>query len=158
LGNPCSEEDMNILFADTTFTLGNGKKTPFWLATWLNGRAPKDIAPKIFEFSKRMNWMVSQALTNAARIMDINFKGPFSEVHLAQFIDLWILINNVHLHLDIEDSIVWKLKMTHKYRGCIIVLSINKSVEPNEEQKVLTSSFDQGFTINTSKQVFRGIW
>jgi hypothetical protein len=48
--------------------------------------------------------------------------------------------------------------MTHKYRGCIIVLSINKSAEPNEEQKVLTSSFDQGFTVNTSKQVFRGIW
>jgi hypothetical protein len=32
--------------------------------------------------------------------------------------------------------------MTHKYRGCIVVLSINKSVEPNEEQKVLMSSFD----------------
>jgi hypothetical protein len=48
--------------------------------------------------------------------------------------------------------------MTHKYRGCIVVLSINKGVEPNEEQKVLTSSFDQGFTVNTSKQVFRGIW
>jgi hypothetical protein len=46
--------------------------------------------------------------------------------------------------------------MTHKYRGCIVVLSINKSVEPNEEQKVLTRSFDQGFTINTSKRVFRG--
>jgi hypothetical protein len=48
--------------------------------------------------------------------------------------------------------------MTHKYRGCIIVLSINKSVEPNEEQKVLTGGFDQGFTVNTSKLVFRGIW
>jgi hypothetical protein len=48
--------------------------------------------------------------------------------------------------------------MTHKYRGCIIVLSINKSIEPNEEQKVLTSGFDQGFTVNTSKRVFRGIW
>jgi hypothetical protein len=48
--------------------------------------------------------------------------------------------------------------MTHKYRGCIIVLSINKSVEPNEEQKVLMSGFDQGFTVNTSKQVFRGNW
>jgi hypothetical protein len=47
--------------------------------------------------------------------------------------------------------------MTHKYRGCIIVLSINKSVEPNEEQKVLMSGFDQGFTVNTSKRVFRGI-
>jgi hypothetical protein len=48
--------------------------------------------------------------------------------------------------------------MTHKYRGCIVVLSINKSVEPNEEQKVLTSDFDQGFTVNTSKRVFRSIW
>jgi hypothetical protein len=47
--------------------------------------------------------------------------------------------------------------MTHKYRGCIVVFSINKSVEPNKEQKVLTSSFDQGFTVNTSKQVFKGI-
>jgi hypothetical protein len=48
--------------------------------------------------------------------------------------------------------------MTHKYRGSIVVLSINKSVKPNEEQKVLTSGFDQGFTLNTSKQVFRSIW
>jgi hypothetical protein len=48
--------------------------------------------------------------------------------------------------------------MTHKYRGRIIVLSINKSVEPNEEQKVLMSSFDQRITVNTSKQVFRSIW
>jgi hypothetical protein len=45
--------------------------------------------------------------------------------------------------------------MTHKYRGCIVVLSINKSVKPNEEQKVLTSDFDQEFTVNTSKRVFR---
>jgi hypothetical protein len=27
----------------------------------------------------------------------------------------------------------YRMLMTHKYRGCIIVLSINKSVEPNEE-------------------------
>jgi hypothetical protein len=47
--------------------------------------------------------------------------------------------------------------MTHKYRGCIVLLSINKSVEANEEQKALTSSFDQGFTVKTSKQVFMGI-
>jgi hypothetical protein len=51
-----------------------------------------------------------------------------------------------------------RLLMTHKYRGCIVVLSINKSVKPNEEQNVLTSGFDQSFTANTSKRVFRGIW
>ena len=53
-------------------------------------------------------------------------------------------------------AMLWAWLMTHKYRGCIVVLSINKSVEPNEEQKVLTRSFDQGFTVNTNRQVFRG--
>ena len=43
--------------------------------------------------------------------------------------------------------------MTHKYRGYIVVLSINKSVEPNEEQKVLTSGFDE-IHFNTSRKVF----
>jgi hypothetical protein len=57
-----------------------------------------------------------------------------------------------------EAALVAAQVMTHKYRRCIVVLSINKSVKPNEEQKVLTSGFDQGFTVNTSKQVFRGIW
>jgi hypothetical protein len=55
-------------------------------------------------------------------------------------------------------AVVHWVVMTYKYRGCIVVLSINKSVEPNEEQKVLMNGFDQGFTINTSKQVFRGNW
>jgi hypothetical protein len=40
-------------------------------------------------------------------------------------------------HLRVEDEgHRWRV-MTHKYRGCIVVLLINKSVEPNEEQKVL---------------------
>ena len=43
--------------------------------------------------------------------------------------------------------------MTHKYRGSIVVLSINKSVKPNEEQKVLACRFVQGFTANTNRQV-----
>jgi hypothetical protein len=52
---------------------------------------------------------------------------------------------------------IQQVLMTHKYWGCIVVLSINKSVEPNEEQKVLTSSFDQEITVNTSKRVSRSI-
>ena len=39
----------------------------------------------------------------------------------------------------------WRRKlMTHKYRGSIVVISISKSVEPNEEQKEMTSDFQQG--------------
>jgi hypothetical protein len=55
----------------------------------------------------------------------------------------------------------WKKRsegmMTHKYMEYIVVLSINKSVELNEKQKVLMSSFDQGLTVNTSKHVCVGI-
>jgi len=31
--------------------------------------------------------------------------------------------------------------MTHKFRGSIVVLSISKSVEPNEEHKEMISGF-----------------
>ena len=43
--------------------------------------------------------------------------------------------------------------MTHKYRGSIVVLSISKSVEPNEEQKELIGSFQQGFLCKCYKIV-----
>ena len=55
---------------------------------------------------------------------------------------------NHHLlqeHLQAEEQIAAERAeqevMTHKYRGSIVVLSISKSVEPNEEQKEMISSF-----------------
>jgi hypothetical protein len=79
-------------------------------------------------------------------------RGTFSPINSAQ-----VGLNQRQQRLT-HRSAEWQDLMTHKYRGCIVVLSINKSVELNEEQKVLTSGFDQGFTVNTSKRVFRGIW
>jgi hypothetical protein len=74
---------MGIIFLRNICTscytnVGNGKKTPFWHALGLNGRAPKDIALTIFEISKRNNWMVSQALVNDAWIRKINLAATFS--------------------------------------------------------------------------------
>ena len=39
--------------------------------------------------------------------------------------------------------------MTHKYRGSIVVLSISKSVEPNEERKEMTAVFSKVFSAST---------
>ena len=36
------------------------------------------------------------------------------------------------------------------------MLSVSKSVEPNEEQKVLTSDVGQGITTSTERYLFRG--
>jgi hypothetical protein len=46
---------MDIFYAATTTTLGNGQKSPFWQAPWLDGRKPTEIAPLIFAKSKRKN-------------------------------------------------------------------------------------------------------
>jgi hypothetical protein len=74
----------------------------------------------------------------------------------------WIILAkpSVLVGSEPENVIGWSFVFFshHKYRGCIVVLPINESVEHNEEQKVLISSFDQGFTVNTTKLVFRGIW
>ena len=41
--------------------------------------------------------------------------------------------------------------ITHKYRGSIVVFSISNSVEPNEEQKEMTSGFQQGILCKCCK-------
>jgi hypothetical protein len=85
--------------------------------------------------------------------------GGLSATQMARNMIVQIPGSQVRAHLSCEGVpiVIHGVLMTHKYRGCIVVLSLNKSVKPNEEQKVLTSGFHQSFTINTSKWVFRGI-
>jgi hypothetical protein len=101
---------MNIFYAATTITFGNGRKTTFWHAPWLDGRAPKDIAPKIFEASKCNKWTVAKALQEDSWIVKIKLENSATWEHIVQFVELWTLINNVHLEIEVEDSIVWKLR------------------------------------------------
>jgi hypothetical protein len=54
--------DVNLFYAATNITVGDGAKTPFWEAPWFNGEKPKDIAPLIFLSSKRKSWNVKASL------------------------------------------------------------------------------------------------
>jgi hypothetical protein len=113
-GNPCTEKDMEIFYAATHIALGNGRKTPFWHAPWLDGRKPKDIAPKKFELCKRKNWTVDKALHDNEWITKLSSEATISMEHLTQFVLLWALIQNVHLSDD-EDDISWKLTSNGQY-------------------------------------------
>jgi hypothetical protein len=53
MGNPCNKVDMSLFYAATTIFIGNGEIAPFWDLSWLGGEKPKDIAPLIYEASKK---------------------------------------------------------------------------------------------------------
>jgi hypothetical protein len=99
---------MDIFYTATMISLVNGEKTPFWNAPWLDGRKPKDIAPLIFESSKRKYWPVCQALVDDAWIRRVNLEQIVTMNHITQFAELWALIQDVHLAPDRDDNILWK--------------------------------------------------
>jgi hypothetical protein len=106
---------MEIFYAATTISLGNGRKTSFWHAPWLNGVSPQGIAPKMFAICKRKNWSVAQALHDDERIKKLAIDATSSIDHLSQFVHLWVSIQRVQIRVDVEDDISWKLTGNGQY-------------------------------------------
>jgi hypothetical protein len=52
---PCDDEDLALFQASTEIKIGNGKKALFWHDRWLGGRAPKDMAPHLFNLAHFKN-------------------------------------------------------------------------------------------------------
>jgi hypothetical protein len=100
---------MDLFYASTNIVVGNGKKTKFWDAPWLNGLKPKDLAPLIYAESKGKNWTINKATKNDAWIGMIHIEGDLTFAHLEQFIDLWTVLNGYNFDEDVEDSISWTL-------------------------------------------------
>jgi hypothetical protein len=92
-----------------------GGKTLFWHAPWLHGKAPKDIAPKNFESSTRKKWTVASS-SRGCLDPEIKLEATFTSKHLAQFVDLWSLTNNVFL----EDDIAWKITNNGQYSAASV--------------------------------------
>ena len=115
MGNPCDEDDMDLFYASTTITIGNGAIAPFWDSPWLFGRKPKDVAPLIFECSTRKNWKVREALLEGAWIGKVKISTSFTLEHIRQFVHLWTLLRNVHLEEDRVDSVAWKHTTNGEY-------------------------------------------
>ncbi|KAE8813088.1 ADP-ribosylation factor-related protein 1 [Hordeum vulgare] len=77
--------DIDLFYASTVITMGNGGKTPFWETPWLRGKKTMDIAPLIFAYSKRKNFnlyrtLMMISLGNLRRTTRPSV--PWSDVHL----------------------------------------------------------------------------
>jgi hypothetical protein len=44
--------DRKLFFCSTKMIIGNGKTTPFCESGWLQGVAPKDLVPSLFEIAR----------------------------------------------------------------------------------------------------------
>ena len=114
-GNPCTRKDMELFYVVTTITIGDGLKTPFWYAPWLDGRKPKDIAPLIFVSSKKKNCTVGDAINSNNWVRNVRLDESFTNDHLHQYFELWLLLLDVHLDPHMPDDIHWKLTESGEY-------------------------------------------
>jgi hypothetical protein len=56
---PCNQVDRLLFSASTTVTIGDGNTAMFWHDSWLDGMAPRNIAPHLFELISRKNKSVA---------------------------------------------------------------------------------------------------
>lgn len=61
---PCDAIDRDLFNASTIIKVGKGNKTSFWHSNWINGCAPKNIAPSLFIKATRKKITVQKATEN----------------------------------------------------------------------------------------------
>jgi hypothetical protein len=109
---PCDQSDLNLFAACTSISVGDGHLAKFWKHRWLDGQAPKELAPELFQLARSKGLTISQALDDGAwmrGLQNINDVGLMNS-----FINLWTRVQNVTL-LPRPDKITWKLTTSGQY-------------------------------------------
>ena len=104
---PCSDDDRLLFNSSIIITLGDGAKTSFWHQNWLDGHAPRYLAPNLFCLISRKNRTVKQELRNNNWMHKLGRKIT-SAVHIEEFVSLWIRIQDVHLQQGVQNTIIWR--------------------------------------------------
>lgn len=95
LGTPCDKNDQNIFASASKVQVGDGLRASFWESAWLDGIRPKDIAPKIYDISKKKNSSVHKALLNGFWISQVNVASGITSEHIVQFVALWDRLTHI---------------------------------------------------------------
>lgn len=68
---PITQVGRQLFRISTVVTLGDGRKAKFWHDTWLDGRAPIDIAPSLYKWAWRKHITVQEELCNQCWTRDL---------------------------------------------------------------------------------------
>jgi hypothetical protein len=87
--------DRHLFFCSTYITIGNGKSTPLWKARWLQGAAPKDVAPNLYSLAKFKTRSVCTELSSNNWIR--NLGEITTATQLEEFTMLFMAIDSIQL-------------------------------------------------------------
>jgi hypothetical protein len=88
-------------------------KAQFWHSSWINGTAPKDLAPSLYVKTKRKNISVLKALSNNVWVAHISPLGNGSEIQ--EYVALWEMINSIVRDEEADDQIIWRWTSDGEY-------------------------------------------
>lgn len=114
-GTPCTDKDRDIFAAATMVHIGDGCSASFWNSSWLDGIRPKDIAPALYDISKKKTCTVQKALLNNFWVSQINTQHGLSLGHIQEFALLWERVSGINLVAGVRDTILWKLTTSGDY-------------------------------------------
>lgn len=101
----CDPIDHQLFRVSTVVTIGDGRKASFWKSSWLEGRAPMDIAPGLYNLAWRKNRKVRGELQDQSWTRGLWRMSTLDE--MAEFVLLWDLVQQVSLN-EQEDQISWR--------------------------------------------------
>ena len=76
---------------------------------------PKDIAPRIFDLSRKKSCSVQIALLNNFWVSQIDTRHGITLEHLQEFITLWGKLSSITLNNSVQDTIHWKFTTQGEY-------------------------------------------
>jgi hypothetical protein len=109
---PCDEMDKQLFRLSTIVTIGNGLHTKFWESAWLDGQAPRDLAPNLYKLAWRKNNTVAEDLYNQNWTRGLWRMVTTEE--MAEFIFLWGRLQEVQL-VEQPDEIKWRWNSHGEY-------------------------------------------
>lgn len=110
---PCDQDDLALFSASTLVSVGNGLDANFWNDRWLDGTAPRVLAPDVFKLCSRKNITVQDAISNHKWMLGLH--RITNHPQLRQFTSLWTRVSQINLDPLVADSIAWVWNSSQTY-------------------------------------------
>lgn len=78
---PVDSMDMALFNAATKVTVHNGCKASYWNSSWLEGKAPSSLSPRLYKHSKRKKRTVREAILGQQWIKDVAYNLNHELLH-----------------------------------------------------------------------------